>query len=174
MKLVVGLGNPRPEYFATRHNAGFLVADQLTSGKWIKSKSNLLLYSWLNSGIELIKPLTYMNESGRAVAYAVKKHRVDLNDLFVIHDDLDIKLGDYKIQFGKGPKDHNGLKSIDDELGQNAYWHVRVGVDNRDPGDRTPGEAYVLQNFTDAERRILDQTIKEICKKLATLLKGTN
>ena len=86
--------------------------------------------------------------------------------LYVVHDDLDILLGNYKIQLGRGPKDHNGLSSIDAELGTNEYWHVRVGVDKRDPQNRVMGEEYVLQDFSDEEKRILDKTIKEVVKKL--------
>lgn len=174
MKLIVGLGNPGDKYVKTRHNAGFLVVDCLNTKRWTKSKSGLLEYSWLTPAVELVKPQTFMNESGNAVNYAVKKHGIKPDDLYVIHDDLDIKLGEYKIQFGKGPKDHNGVKSVDEALGTDQYWHVRIGVDDRSLDNRIPGEIYVLQDFLDVEKQKLDEEIKRVCKKLATLLKNTN
>ena len=87
---------------------------------------------------------------------------------------MDIKLGtEPKIQFGKGPKDHNGLKSIDEALGSNQYWHVRIGVDNRPMDNRVMGEEYVLGHYSNEEREILENTIKTVCKKLETLLTNT-
>ncbi len=155
MRLIIGLGNPSEGLRNTRHNAGFFVIDGLQKKKlkdFVLKKSDV-----------------FMNNSGSFVKSVVSKYpNLKLSDLYIVHDDLDIPLGSFKIQFGKGPKDHNGIKSIDDELGTSAYWHIRVGVDNRNPDNRPPGEDYVLQDFTDEERQILDKTIKTICKKLAT------
>lgn len=158
MKLIIGLGNPRPEYLATRHNAGFLVAEEL-------QKQNL------TEGVIVRKSDVFMNDSGSFVESLCTKYYIQNTDLYIVHDDLDIKLGEYKIQFGRGPKDHNGLKSIDESLGTDQYWHVRVGIDNRstDQESRIEGEEYVLQNFTEEERAILDKVISQICKKLAML-----
>lgn len=161
MKLMVGLGNPGPEYVRSRHNAGFLVVEELQKIK-------------LPSGTIVRKSDTFMNDSGVFVKKLVDQYKLDLSDLYVIHDDLDIPLCDYKIQLGRGPKDHNGIKSIDGELGTSEYWHVRVGIDNRPIDNRPLGEEFVLQNFTDDERRILDKTIKTLCKKLATSSVSTN
>jgi PTH1 family peptidyl-tRNA hydrolase len=111
-----------------------------------------------------------MNDSGSFVNGFVDKYKLDLSNLYIIHDDLDIKLGEYKIQFGKGPKDHNGLKSVDDSLGTDQYWHVRAGVDNRPLDNRPMGEEYVLQNFSDDERVILDITIKKLLIDLIALI----
>lgn len=155
MKLVVGLGNPGSSYLNTRHNAGFLVVDALQK---IKLPDMILR-----------KSDTFMNESGSFVKRMVDQYKLNLKDLYVIHDDLDIKLGEYKIQFGKGPKDHNGLKSVDESLGTDQYWHIRIGVDNR-PGDNKPlGIEYVLQDFTKDERETLDKTINEVCHKIKNL-----
>ena len=109
-----------------------------------------------------------MNESGDLIKRLVDHYKINLNDLYVIHDDLDIPLGSHKIQFGRGPKDHNGLKSVDEALGTDQYWHVRVGIENRAQSSEVSGYDYVLQNFSDEERKILGRTIKEVCKKLAT------
>ncbi len=161
MKLVFGLGNPGVSYLMTRHNTGYIFVDKFQRSK-------------IPEGVLVRKTNIFMNQSGDFVKVQADKYHIKLQDIFVVHDDLDIPLGEFKIQFNKAPKDHNGLKSINDKLGSSAYWHVRVGVDNRDPDDRTSGEEYVLQNFKDNERQRLDEVINQACKKLATLLKSTN
>ena len=161
MKLIVGLGNPGTKYGSTRHNVGHLVVDELQKTK-------------LPKNIVVKKSDKFMNESGSCVSVVLHEYKVNPSDLYIIHDDLDIPLGSYKIQFGKGPRDHNGLKSIDESLGTDQYWHVRIGVDNRKSDNRTPGEEYVLEDFIGDERIILDKTIKEACKKLVTSLQNTN
>ena len=115
-----------------------------------------------------------MNQSGEFVSGQLKKYKIDPEDLYIIHDDLDIVLGEFKIQFGRGPKDHNGLRSVDEALGTDQYWHVRIGVDNRPLDARPMGEEYVLQNFTDEEKVKILGVIKSVCKKLETLLKSTS
>lgn len=116
----------------------------------------------------LKKSQVFMNESGAYVKKLVEQNRAKSSDLWVIHDDLDIPLGSYKIQKGKGPKLHNGVNSIERELGTDEFWRARVGVDKRSPESRISGEEYVLQDFTQEERIILDKAIEDICKKLAT------
>ena len=113
-----------------------------------------------------------MNESGDFVKKLVDQYKLKPEALYIVHDDLDILLGSFKIQFGRGPKDHNGLKSIDEALGTDQYWHVRVGVDNRPQDNRPMGEEYVLQNFTDDERAILDKTIQAVTKDLISKLQN--
>ena len=120
----------------------------------------------LPNDVVIKKTDVFMNDSGRFVKRLYSAYHLMPSALYVVHDDLDILLGNYKIQLGRGPKDHNGLSSIDAELGTNEYWHVRVGVDKRDPQNRVMGEEYVLQDFSDEEKRILDKTIKEVVKKL--------
>lgn len=180
MKLVIGLGNPGEEYKENRHNIGFMVLDKLAEELKIKdyklSDGAKAEYAWGTIGkekIELFKPQIFMNSSGFSVGYAKKKHKdLKLSDIYVVHDDLDIPLGSYKVHFGKGPKNHKGLESISETLGTSGYWHVRLGVDNRDPKNRTAGEEYVLQDFTNEELMSLKETInkvvKDLCRKLAT------
>ena len=111
-----------------------------------------------------------MNDSGVAVKNLSTHYNLQHTNLYVVHDDLDLTLGSYKIQFGKGPKVHNGLLSIEEELGTSDFWRVRIGVDNRDPNNRIPGDEYVLQNFTKEEIEIRDKIIAEITIKLFKLL----
>ncbi len=155
MKLIIGLGNPGGEYLNNRHNTGFLVVESL-------------LKRSLPKDFVVKKSQVFMNESGSFVKKLVEQYRANTTDLWVIHDDLDIPLGSYKIQKGKGPKLHNGVNSIERELETDEFWRVRVGVDNRSPESRISGEKYVLQDFTREERDILDKTVGKICKKLAT------
>ncbi len=170
MKLIIGLGNPGSKYRNNRHNVGHLVIDKLTNKSWSKSKAGLLLYLWLNKDLELIKTQTFVNDSGSAVKYAFLKRKPKLENLYIIHDDLDIPLGSFKIQLGKGPKDHNGLNDIYDKLGTNKFWHVRVGIDNRTGDNRlmVSGKDYVLEDFTKEEKTILDGVIKQICNQLVS------
>ena len=163
MKLIIGLGNPGGKYVKTRHNAGFLVVEEL-----LKNKKNVF------TDFLIKKSDVFMNDSGSFVKKLVDQYNLDLSNLYIVHDDLDIPLGSYKIQFGTGPKVHNGVSSTEETLGTKDFWRVRIGVDNRKIEDRMLGEEYVLQNFTGEERKILDKVIKEVCKKLAILLKNTN
>lgn len=149
MKYVVGLGNPGEKYKNNRHNAGFMLVDRLVDEN-IKD-------------VELFKPQGFMNKSG----VELKKQGVQgatLRFLYVVFDDLDIKLGEYKISFGKGPRDHNGLKNIYEQIGTKEFWHVRVGIDNGQ--FRGSGEEYVLSNFKPEEKDIIDNVLGKIVKEL--------
>lgn len=165
MKLIIGLGNPGEKYKNNRHNVGQMVVDSLALVKVGPSKLNLY------KGPTFIKTNCFMNESGSFVAKNLKAYSIKPEALYIIHDDLDIKLGDYKIQFGKGPKGHNGILDIEEKLGTSEFWRVRVGIDSRLQviGNRLQGEQYVLEDFTNEEKPILDKVIKEICKKLETI-----
>ena len=201
MKLIIGLGNPGKKYENNRHNVGFFVIDRFVKAlrvrgyglqqEWKKSTKGKLQYQWFDvdgEKIELIKPQIFMNDSGFSVAYAYKNHPgLQDDDIYIIHDDLDLPLGSYKIQKGKGPKDHKGLTSIYEKLGKKDFWHVRVGVENRnrtmDNGLRTPvvsgepsfakatkGKDYVLQNFNDDEQEIINDVIDKIVIDLVSRL----
>ena len=153
MKLIVGLGNPGEKYKNNRHNVGFWVVDEL-------ARLNL-------PNAVLFKPQKFMNRSGQEVKKLIKKYPLDKNELYVIHDDLDIELGKYKISLAKGPKVHNGLQSIYQQLGTKNFWHVRVGIDNREATGYTgSGEDYVLQNFRPEERKKIKITIINIIKTI--------
>ena len=173
MKLVVGLGNPGEKYEKTRHNVGFAVLDKLQTeiSKQILNP-NFQTQKKFNAEIckmdylLLAKPTTFMNSSGITVKKLMVQFKVNLPDLWVIHDDLDLRLGEYKIQLGVGPKLHYGIKSIEGKLGKKDFWRVRVGVDNRSKDNRISGEAYVLQKFSEDEERSLDGVIKRLVQDL--------
>lgn len=174
MYLIAGLGNPGDKYDKTRHNTGFMVLDELArelrSEKWDMSKKYNSYLVVENSDLILAKPQTFMNESGKALSAISNFFKIPADDIYVIHDDLDIRFGEYKIQKGVGPKVHYGVQSIEESLGTKEFWRVRIGVDNRDPENRTPGETYVLQGFSLDEllklKAVTDSVIKELLNDL--------
>jgi len=196
MKLIVGLGNPGSKYEKNRHNAGWLVLDKLkqeiSKSEFLISKQIPNLNFQLNKKLKaevcslkavdllLAKPTIQMNSSGVAVNSLASYYKIQNPNIWIIHDDLDIKLGQYKVQKGKGPKEHKGIKSVNKALGTRDYWRVRVGVDNRKSlpitnhqspiTPRPLGEDYVLQNFTDKELEILKPVIDKIVKELTDML----
>lgn len=151
--MIVGLGNPGKEYVNNRHNIGHMVADAIL-------KRNL------PKNLVVKKTSVFMNESGQEVKKLLGS--LDLDNLYIIHDDLDIALGGYKIQKGKGPKLHNGILSVERKLGTPDFWRVRVGVDNR-IGDKTPGEEYVLRDFTEEEKEVLKKVIDKVAREILSL-----
>jgi len=164
-KLIVGLGNPGPQYTWTRHNAGFMVLDRLA--RQINVSVTKKAFSglsgdgeWRGNRVYLLKPQTFMNLSGRSVAEALRFYKVSLSDLIVIHDDLDLPFGTIKLKEGGGHGGHNGLRSLGQELGSPAYLRVRVGIGRPERGDVVN---YVLQNFSkgemDALPAVLDGTL---------------
>lgn len=148
MKLIVGLGNPGGKYKGNRHNVGYMFVDGFTKNKPPK-----------NTIVK--KTSLFMNSSGEAVRNFMTVNKIKPEDLYIVHDDLDIPLGSYKIQLGKGPKLHYGISSIEANLGTPDFWRVRIGVDNRDVESRIPGEEYVLEDFTQKELVTLQTVLKK-------------
>lgn len=175
MKLITGLGNPGKEYENTRHNTGFMFMDALREKfmyqntlfptEWRKEETFKSEIAFIKNGSRIVailqKPMTFMNNSGEAVQKIVSKFDIEpLQDLILIHDDLDIKLGEFKIQLGKSPLSHNGVKDVEDKLGGKAFKRIRIGVDNRE--DKTiSGMDYVLMRFSKEEKAILNETIDQ-------------
>ena len=176
MKLVVGLGNPGGKYVGTRHNVGFLVVEELAAtlqNSKFKINEKYMSLVFQVDDVLLAKPQTFMNRSGVAVGKLVRFYKVSKSNLYVVHDDLDIPLGKYKIQFGKGPKVHQGLQSIYRELGSEGFWHIRIGIEHRAKGmeeQRTTGEAYVLQRFTEEEQALIQQVTDQVVLELGGIL----
>ena len=154
--LVVGLGNPGPQYAKTRHNIGFMVADLLAArmGSTFKvhkrSGAEIVTGRLGHRPVVLAKPRTFMNESGRQVGPLAKFYSVMPTDLIVIHDELDIEFGQIRLKLGGGEGGHNGLRSVANALGTKNFQRVRVGI-GRPPGRKDPA-AFVLENFSATER----------------------
>jgi PTH1 family peptidyl-tRNA hydrolase len=154
--LVVGLGNPGPNYARNRHNVGFMVADQLAERLGSKFKAHKRSGTEIATGrlsrrsVVLARPRSYMNESGRQVGPLAKFYSVPPGDIIVIHDDLDLDFGRVRLKLGGGEGGHNGLRSIAAALGSRDFQRVRIGI-GRPPGRKDPA-AFVLENFTAAER----------------------
>jgi len=170
--LIVGLGNPGAKYAMTRHNVGFMAADSLagSDAKW-KSEKNALTYSINTSGHKVIiaKPQTFMNRSGDAVLGLMTFYKIPLENLVVIHDDMDLKLGDVREKVGGGSAGHNGIKSIDANIGRD-YLRIRIGVGHptrgaagpRDTESKMDPSDWVLGKFTDDEIKEIKKTIDGI------------
>ena len=149
--LVVGLGNPGREYAKTRHNAGWMVVDELArrhGGAW-RSKFNGSLAEVRLDGhrVALLKPETYMNESGRSVAAAASFFKIEPDAILVVHDEGDFDLGRLQARRGGGLGGHNGLRSIARALGTQDFLRLRIGVGRPERGDRRSLADYVLSNF---------------------------
>ena len=176
MKIIVGLGNPGKKYRSTRHNIGFVVLDELARREIPNSKFQIT-NKFKSEMIQtkeyiLVKPQTYMNDSGVAVAKICRFYKIKYRDLYIVHDDLDIPIGNYKIQHGKGPQVHNGLLSVEQELGTDQFWNVRVGVENREVrGNKgVPGVVYSLQDFNHEEKKIIEGVVVKIVDDLVRVV----
>ncbi|MCL2760895.1 MAG: aminoacyl-tRNA hydrolase [Desulfuromonadales bacterium] len=172
-KLIVGLGNPGPKYLWTRHNAGFIVLDRFTTLNNIPvtKKSFSGLYgegNFANNRLLLLKPQTYMNISGRAVAEALRFHKLLPSDIIVIHDDLDISYGQVRIKENGGHGGHNGLRSIHQEIGSDNYIRIRIGIGHPTHGDAAD---YVLTPFDKSEMPSLPAVVDSAVDALETLLR---
>lgn len=172
MIAIIGLGNPGEKYKENRHNAGYMFIDYFLQNQNDKAKfksnkytqSEEIKITLKNQTFLLVKPLTFMNLSGQAVKKLTKIYGLKSSDFIIVHDDLDIPLGKFKIQKGIGPKLHNGLESIENSLGTKNFWRVRIGVDNRSVWMN--GETYVLRNFTPEEKEIAVRTFPKIYSKI--------
>ncbi|HCQ31731.1 TPA: aminoacyl-tRNA hydrolase [Candidatus Collierbacteria bacterium] len=171
MKLVVGLGNPGNEYVNTRHNAGFMFVDRFTGGVRFSLEGKFEALIYRDKDVLLVKPQTFMNESGRAVRKIVDFYKLGVNDLILVHDDLDLKLGEYKIQKGVGPKVHNGVSSVEASLPDKNFLRLRIGIDNRDNALYSgSGADYVLGKLGKGEQEMLDEIMEEAADELLVAL----
>lgn len=157
MKLIVGLGNPGAEYAGTRHNLGFEVIDRIVVGKKaspeISKKFQAIVYK-LDNCI-LIKPQTFMNLSGVSVVSVVNFYKIDLNELLVIHDDVDFELGEVKHQFDRSSAGNRGVESIIKALNSQAFHRLRLGIGKS--GDTSD---HVLEKFTEMEKETVGRMIE--------------
>jgi PTH1 family peptidyl-tRNA hydrolase len=149
--LVAGLGNPGREYERTRHNVGWLVLDELArrqGGSWRSKFSGSLAEVRLDGlRLGLLKPETYMNESGRSVSAAARFFKVEPEQLLVVHDDVDLEPGRMQARAGGGLAGHNGLRSLAQHLGTQDFLRLRIGVGRPGRGDKRPVSDWVLSSF---------------------------
>jgi PTH1 family peptidyl-tRNA hydrolase len=174
VKLVVGLGNPGPKYERTRHNIGFMAIDEIVrrhSFRPFREKFHGLIAEGELGGdrVVALKPMTFMNNSGESVAPAAHFFKIAPQDVFVIHDELDLAPGKLRVKRGGGAAGHNGLRSIDAHLGSD-YWRVRLGIGH--PGRKDLVLSYVLQNFLPDETVWLDKLLPAAAEALPLLLAG--
>jgi len=148
MNLIIGLGNPGKKYASTRHNVGHMVIDNLPTQK------------------NILKTDCFMNESGIFVQKQVHFYKIPPANLYIIHDDLDLPVGEYRIQFDRGPAGHHGVESIIQHLGTQAFWRIRIGIGH--PEFDTV-ENYVLKPFTKDESVLISQTIDKIVAEITSL-----
>ncbi len=176
IRLIVGLGNPGPEYEDTRHNAGFGWVDRAArqlgaSLQPDKAYHGLVARVNRPSGpIWLLQPLTYMNLSGKAVAPLARFFKIAPEEILVVHDELDLPPGQMKLKQGGGNGGHNGLKDIQAQLGSPNFWRLRLGIGH--PGVKAEVAAYVLRKPPAAERLSIDHTVDESLQCLDWMLDG--
>ncbi|GAU09836.1 aminoacyl-tRNA hydrolase [Desulfoplanes formicivorans] len=169
--LIVGLGNPGQQYDKTRHNFGFMVVDRIVAHEpecrllSSKSEKDFLLWEWKPRGLDpwlLLKPLTFMNLSGRAVHKVLAYRKVDPGHLLVIHDELDLPLGRIRFKKGGGLAGHNGLRSIASMLATRDFHRLRMGIDRPQAGRDVT--SYVLGRFSPQERPVAEQALGLACE----------
>jgi len=199
LKLLVGLGNPGREYLNNRHNAGFLFLsylDELLGIQGLQSQTNnearLITKKYTAKKLITSTPMSYMNDSGPAIAPLLQFYKLGAESLAVAYDDLDISLGSYKLSWGKSPRSHNGINSLIETIGTEAFWHIRIGVGKPNQTEKTVvnsktgivaeadtpigtlasaadylhGHRYLLSDFLPMELEILKTVFVELCKEL--------
>ena len=174
MQLWVGLGNPGPQYAMNRHNVGFMVADLLADAYNFGPVQKKFL-GWMQDGriggerVILLKPATFMNESGRSVGEALRFYKLEMDALTVFHDELDLAPFKVKVKQGGGTAGHNGLRSIDQHMGPD-FRRVRLGIGHPGHKDRVTG--YVLGNYAKAEMDTLADMLGAVSAEAEWLAKG--
>ena len=172
MLLLVGLGNPNPNNTNNRHNVGFLVIDAINA-KFKLSKQKPKFKGLLTTGkineqkVYAIKPLTFMNSSGICIREIIEYFKINVKDVFVFHDDMDIDIGKIKVKFGGGNAGHNGIESIDKNIGKD-YSRVRIGIGR--PKNNSTGVEHVLDNFANEEKKDIEEVNNNIINSLSILI----
>ena len=173
MLLLVGLGNPNPNNTNNRHNIGFLVIDAINA-KFKLSKQKPKFKGLLTTGkieeqkVFAIKPLTFMNSSGVCIKELIEYFKIEVQDVFVFHDDMDVDIGKVKVKFGGSNAGHNGIDSIDKNIGK-KYSRIRIGIGR--PKINSTGAEHVLDNFSSDEKQNVEAITKNIIESISTLIK---
>jgi peptidyl-tRNA hydrolase, PTH1 family len=173
MLLLVGLGNPSPNNANNRHNVGFLTIDAINQ-KFKLSKQKPKFKGLLTTGkigehkVYAIKPLTFMNSSGICIKELIEYFKINVSDVFVFHDDMDIDLGKVKVKFGGSSAGHNGIESIDKNIGK-LYSRIRIGIGR--PKNNSVVTDHVLDNFSSDEKQSVQDVTKNIIESISILIK---
>jgi PTH1 family peptidyl-tRNA hydrolase len=176
IKLIIGLGNPGPDYEQTRHNAGFWFVDQLAQqyGGTLKSESRfhgqLCRITAEGHDIRLLKPTTFMNRSGQAVAALANYFKVTPEEILVAHDELDIPCGSCRLKKGGGHGGHNGLRDIISALGTRDFYRLRIGIDH--PGDAKKVVNYVLNRPSKSDMDAIEESLIDANRSISDILSG--
>ena len=173
MYLIIGLGNPGPRYELTRHNIGFLVADNLAERhriEFAQNKHKALCGEGEIGGFRVMiaKPMTHMNNSGQAAKPLLSALKIFPKQVLVIHDDIDLPLGKIKMKTKGGDAGQLGVRSIAERFGTNQFYRIRVGVGR--PGDPDDIVDYVLTSFTEGETPLLNEVVEEAVRKVEETL----
>jgi len=171
MKIVIGLGNPDNKYAKNRHNSGFIILDELQKD-WSfpafefskKFDAEISEGNFEGDKIILVKPQTFMNKSGESVQKILSFYKLTPEDVTVIHDDLDINLGEFRISSDSRAAGHNGVQDIIDKLGTQNFKRIRIGIEGEEARKNRliPGDVFVLQDFSEEELRVIKNLAKEI------------
>lgn len=182
MKLIIGLGNPGEKYIGTRHNLGFAVLDEYAKKHlpstitWEKSQKLKVELLRISPEVLLVKPQTYMNDSGLGVKLVTSFYKLPIDQVIVVHDDLDLLVGKIKIRLGGSGAGHHGIESIIQSLGSDKFIRVRLGIGNENTQYAEHGQDtinidhFVLQPFTAKERVIVKRQVKHAVQAIDTLL----
>ena len=176
IRLLVGLGNPGPEYVATRHNAGFWFIDAVARELRVNlapERSYFGLVARVNQSdgqVWLLEPMTFMNLSGKSVAALARFFEIAPNEILVAHDELDVLPGNAKMKIGGGHGGHNGLKDINAQLGSADYWRLRLGIGH--PGVKAEVVDYVLRKPPAEQREAIEKSIAQSLGALDLMLAG--
>jgi PTH1 family peptidyl-tRNA hydrolase len=168
MKLIVGLGNPGKKYEDTRHNLGFMVVEKIcreAEGSWEfkpSKEDKICRLKLTDQGIILLEPQTYMNESGKSVHEVANFYKITTADIWVVHDDLDLPIGQARLSKDSTAAGHKGVQSIIDNLGTKNFYRFRIGIGK--PIDQKPVEDYVLEKFTTSEKTIIKEVVEKTVK----------
>ena len=165
MYLIAGLGNPGEKYLYTRHNVGFLVIDKITKNLSTSNINNSNFQAIVSKSINklLVKPQTFMNNSGESILSIAEYYNIPNENIIIIHDDLDLPFGAVKFKIGGGHGGHNGLRSIDSHIGKD-YIRIRIGISK--PNNKSEVASYVLNNFSKEELNQLNDIISHTVKAI--------
>ena len=176
IKLFVGLGNPGPDYQATRHNAGFWFVDELARQLRVPMQLERGYFGLMGRTtvdghtLWLLEPQTFMNKSGQSVAALARFFKIEPQEILVAHDELDLPPGEAKLKRGGSHAGHNGLRDIHGQLGSDDYWRLRIGVGH--PGHKAEVVNWVLKKPSADDRTAIDVTIERSLKAFPDLLHG--